>query len=106
MTRTFTDENFQREIQATDKPVLVDFWAEWCGPCRTLAPVLEELSEELGDDAVVGKVNVDEQSRLAAQFSIRSIPTVAVFVGGKPVEALVGVQPKAAYLAAIDRANA
>jgi thioredoxin 1 len=106
MTKTFTDENFEREIQGVTAPVLVDFWAEWCGPCRTLSPVLEELAEELGEAAVVGKVNVDEQQRLAAQYGIRSIPTVTVFVDGEPVEALVGVQPKAAYIAALDRAKA
>ena len=90
-----TQENFEREVLQSDQPVLVDFWASWCGPCRMLAPIIEELAHEQAGKAKVGKVNVDEQPGLAAQFRIASIPTVMVFKGGKPVETLVGVRPKA-----------
>lgn len=90
-----TKENFEQEVLQSDQPVLVDFWASWCGPCRMLAPIIEELANEQAGKARVGKVNVDEQPGLAAQFHVVSIPTVIVFKGGKPVETLVGVRPKA-----------
>ncbi|MCL6452712.1 MAG: thioredoxin [Alicyclobacillus sp.] len=88
-----TDQNFASVIQG-DKPVLVDFWAAWCGPCRMMAPVLEELSEEAGDRLVVAKLNVDENPRTAGAYGIMSIPTMMVFRGGRPVKQLVGYMPK------------
>lgn len=92
-----TKENFQSEVLSSDKPVLLDFWAAWCGPCRMLSPTVDALAEEL-DDVKVGKVNVDEQPDLAAQFGIMSIPTLVVMKDGKPVNKSLGVQPKGAIL--------
>lgn len=86
-----TAENFTNEVIRSDKPVLLDFWAEWCGPCRMLAPVLAEFAES-HDDVKVGKVNVDEQRALAAQFGIMSIPTLILFRDGKPVAQKIGLQ--------------
>lgn len=91
-----TEQNFEQEVLNSDKPVLVDFWATWCGPCRMLAPTIEQLAEEQEGVAKVGKVNVDEQPRLAAQFGIASIPTLMVFENGKVKDTAVGVRPKSA----------
>ena len=91
---TITQSNFEQEVLNATKPVLVDFWASWCGPCRMLSPIVDLLAEER-TDAVFGKVNVDEQPELAAQFGVMSIPTVIVFKNGKAVRQSVGAQPKA-----------
>lgn len=92
---TITEQNFESEVLQSDKPVLVDFWASWCGPCRMLAPVIAELAEEYEGRAKVGKVNVDEQQALAVRYRVSSIPTVIVFKNGEPVASSVGARPKA-----------
>ena len=90
--------NFQSEVLNSDKPVLLDFWAPWCGPCRMVVPIVEEIAEER-PDIKVGKVNVDEQSELAAQFGIMSIPTLVVIKDGKIINQSMGAKPKEAILA-------
>ena len=92
-TIKITKDNFEAEVLQAEKPVLVDFWAVWCGPCQMVGPVLEEISEEC-DDLIVGKVNVDEEQELAAQFGVMSIPTMILFKGGEAAGKLVGAMPK------------
>ncbi|RJR14771.1 thioredoxin [Candidatus Microgenomates bacterium] len=89
-----TDQNFEKDVMQSDKPVLVDFWAVWCGPCRMQNPILEELDKELGDKGVIAKMNVDEQPNVPQKFGIMSIPTLMLFHKGKAVKQWVGVQPK------------
>ncbi len=89
-----TKENFENEVLNSDKPVLVDFWAQWCGPCRMLGPIIEEIANDYEGKVKVGKVNVDEQPNLASKYGIASIPTVIVFKNGKPEKTLVGLRSK------------
>ena len=98
---TITKENFDEVVLNSDKPVLVDFWAEWCGPCRMVSPLVDEIAEERSD-IVVGKVNVDEQGELAMRFGVMSIPTLLVFKGGELVQRAEGARPKDALLALLD----
>ena len=97
-TKTTTDADFDADVLKSDKPVLVDFWAEWCGPCKMVAPVLEEIAAENGEKLTVVKLNIDENPDTARNYQIMSIPTMAVFSGGKIVKQIVGAKPKAAIL--------
>lgn len=90
-----TKNNFEQEVLHSDKPVLIDFWAPWCGPCRMLSPVISEIAEEYGDKVKVCKVNVDDEGDLAASFNVMSIPTLVVVKDGKVTNSAVGVRPKA-----------
>ncbi len=98
---TLTQENFEAEVIKSDIPVLVDFWASWCGPCRMLSPIVDQIAEER-TDIKVGKVNVDEQEELAMRYGIMSIPTLIVFKNGEIVKKTMGVQPKAAILGLLE----
>lgn len=98
---TITNQNFEQEVLKSDKKVLVDFWASWCGPCRMLSPIIDEVAKST-DKVKVGKVNVDEESELATQFAVMSIPTLILFENGKPVKQVVGVQSKDAILKMIE----
>jgi thioredoxin 1 len=93
-TRATTDADFEKDVLQSDKPVLVDFWATWCGPCRQVAPILEELSEEYADKIDVVKVDTDQNPRTAAAYGVVSIPTLNVYKGGELVKSLVGAHPK------------
>ena len=100
-----TAANFENEVLRSDKPVLLDFYADWCGPCKMLAPVLHELAEENADTLKVGKINVDEQMELAMRFQVSSIPMLVVFKGGKAVAKSVGYRPKAEIAAMVEGAR-
>lgn len=100
---TITDNNFEAEVLNSSLPVLVDFWASWCGPCRMLGPVIEEVAREQEGKVKVGKVNVDENPELASRFGIRSIPTLILFKNGTPVDQAMGYMPKEKVLAFIGK---
>jgi thioredoxin 1 len=97
-----TDESFNSDVLQREKPVLVDFWAEWCGPCRQVSPILEEIAGEHADKIEIVKVNVDENPRTAADYGVVSIPTLNVYAGGQVVKSIVGAKPKAMLLRDLD----
>ena len=100
---TFTQDNFQSEVLQSAEPVLVDFWAEWCGPCKMIAPVLDELAGEYAGKVKIGKVNIDEYQAVAAQYGVRAIPTLLLFKGGQVADQMVGMRSKKDLKASIDR---
>jgi thioredoxin 1 len=96
MSAAVTESTFEEEVLNSDKPVIVDFWAEWCGPCHAVAPVLDKIVEERGDELKLVKVNIDEEQDLASRYGIASIPTMILFRDGEPAAAAIGAQPKTA----------
>jgi thioredoxin 1 len=100
---TLTQENFSQNVLQSQSPVLVDFWAEWCGPCKMIAPLLDELADEYNGKVKIGKVNVDEQQSLAAQYGVRAIPTLLIFNKGQIAEQMVGAKGKRDLKASLDR---
>ena len=103
MALEITDSNFEETVLKSDKPVMVDFWAAWCGPCRMVGPIIDELSEEYEGKAIIGKIDIDSNQQYAAQFGVRNIPTVLVFKDGELVDRKVGVSSKNDYAQALDK---
>ncbi|NLC40056.1 MAG: thioredoxin [Clostridiaceae bacterium] len=103
MTLTLTKANFKEEVLENEQPVLVDFWASWCGPCRMVGPIVEALADDFDGRAGVGKVNVDEEDDLARQYSIMSIPTLVIFKGGEVVERVVGARSQGELAALLEK---
>jgi len=101
----FTDSNFQSDVLESSVPVLVDFWAPWCGPCRMIGPTIEELAVENAGSFKVGKVNVDDNQQVAMDYKVASIPTLMIFKGGQPVHQIMGLQPKARLQQLLDEAK-
>ena len=97
-TKNVTDASFAADVLQSDKPVLVDFWAEWCGPCRMVGPILEEISNEHGDKLTIVKLNTDEESAIAIKYGVTSIPMLNVYVNGEVVKTIIGAKPKPALL--------
>lgn len=104
MEKKFTAANFEAEVLQSDKPVLVDFYADWCGPCKMMAPLVEQLAKEYEGKVVVGKLNIDDEEGLAVQYRVMTIPTLAVFKGGQLVDKVIGVNSKEDVKAMIDKA--
>jgi thioredoxin 1 len=102
MALELTDASFEEKVLNSDKPVLVDFWAEWCGPCRMVGPIIDEISKDYEGKALIGKVDVDSNQEFAAKYGVRNIPTVLFFKGGEMVERKVGVAPKESYTEVLD----
>jgi thioredoxin 1 len=99
---TFTDQNFQDEVLKSQQPVLVDFWAPWCGPCKVVGPIVDELAGEYSGKLKVGKLNVDDNQQSAGQYNVMSIPTLIIYKNGQPVKSVIGAQPKDTIKRAID----
>ncbi|GAA0481404.1 MAG: thioredoxin TrxA [Parasphingorhabdus sp.] len=93
-TKAITDESFEQDVLKADGPVLVDFWAEWCGPCKMIGPALEEISDELGEQVTIAKLNIDDSPDAPGKYGVRGIPTMILFNNGEPVETKVGAAPK------------
>lgn len=104
MAKTFTDQNFEEEVLKSDLPVLVDFYADWCGPCKMMAPVIENLAVEYAGKVSVGKLNVDTSQSAAMKYRVMSIPTMILFVNGEPKETIVGAVPESELVQKLDRA--
>jgi thioredoxin 1 len=104
MSKAVTDATFATEVLQADKPVLVDFWAEWCGPCKKIAPVLEELAEKYAGQVEIVKLNTDENPNTTRDYGVMSIPTLTVFKGGEPFQSVVGAQPKSSLAKLIESA--
>lgn len=100
----FTDQDFEEKVLKSDKPVVVDFWAPWCAPCRIVSPIIEELAKDYEGKVSVGKMNVDDNTNFPSQYGVMSIPSVFIFKGGQPVKNIIGAQSKENYKKAIDEA--
>jgi thioredoxin 1 len=100
-SQVFTDQNFEQEVLKSDTPVIVDFWAEWCQPCKLVSPTVDQLAEEYKGKVKIGKLNVDENS-VSANYNVMSIPTIMIFKDGQPVKAVIGAKPKEEYKRAIE----
>lgn len=98
-----TDQSFERDVLNSDKPVIVDFWAEWCAPCRAITPIIKELASQYGDDVMIAKMDIDANQATPGQYGVRAIPTVLAFKGGQVVEQLQGARPKADFEAMIKK---
>jgi thioredoxin 1 len=100
---TFTDDNFSAEVLKSDLPVVVDFWATWCGPCRMVAPIMEELAEKYEGKVKIGKLDVDENQQTAIKYGVRSIPTVLILKGGQVIDTIIGAVPKTMFIEKIQK---
>ncbi|MEU4552661.1 thioredoxin [Micromonospora vinacea] len=103
-TKAVTDKSFVADVLQADKPVLVDFWAEWCGPCRKVSPLLEEIAREMGDQVTIVKLNIDENPETARAYRVMSVPTLTVFKNGEPVQSIAGAKPKGELVRLIESA--